>query len=72
MSCTAYACLACGAIVLSAMPPVACRQCGHGPGPLGACWMRCCRAWEEDDNAVDWGSFADGGYLHWGRAECRQ
>jgi hypothetical protein len=35
-------------------------------GPLGACWMRCCGAWEEDENTVDWGSLADGGYLHWG------
>lgn len=34
-------------------------------GPLGACWMRCCGRWEEDDNAVNWSSLQDGGYLHW-------
>lgn len=40
-------------------------------GPVGSCFMRCCGAWEEDENAVNWGSFAFGGYLHWGTAECR-
>ena len=38
-------------------------------GPLGACHMRCCERFEEDDNAVNWSSLAAGGYLHW---RCRR
>lgn len=40
--------------------------------PVGASRMRCCGVWEEDENAVDWGSLADGGYKHWSPLECRR
>lgn len=38
---------------------------------ITAVYMRCCAAWEEDDETVDWGSLEGPGYLHWGRDECR-
>lgn len=40
--------------------------------PVGATPMRCCGAWEEDENAVDWSSGRDGnGFLHWPGKRCR-
>lgn len=40
--------------------------------PAGAVYMRCCRAWEEDENTVNWSSQDDKGYLHWSERECRR
>lgn len=39
--------------------------------PVGAFYMRCCSAWEEDENTVDFKTNDEVGYLHWSRAECR-
>lgn len=40
--------------------------------PVGATPMRCCGAWEEDENAVDWSSGRGGnGFLHWPGKRCR-
>ncbi len=39
--------------------------------PVGAVWMRCCRAWEEDENAVNYSSLTSEGYVHW-RTRCQR
>lgn len=36
-----------------------------------AVYMRCCSAWEEYDESVNWSSYDEIGYVHWSRDECR-
>lgn len=46
-------------------------EIAEAPPVAASFYMRCCASWEEDENAVDFKTYDEVGYLHWSRAECR-